>query len=362
MNDRIKQFRVGVVVLATSIIGGILTMLNGPTFTEWIPGLDKHYQVTIELPEAPGIGPDTPIRKNGLLIGRVGKIEDLQDHVALKADIDAGSLLYPNYRVRVSTTLLGDATIEFVTSPVAPGTPPVANGAVFTGTVAQNPMASIDKLQGQLQQMIDSLDIAGKEVGDLAKNINTAIGPNPEEGRIPKLLDTAEVSMNNLSQAAVTMNQFFGDPELKSAVREARMTMNDVRDVAKDIQGPIASIDRNLKNLEGFTEPLGQNGEQVAHSLIGALDGLSRIIEELTVLTEAVNNREGTIGQLIHNPQVYNNLNRLLCNSNQVVLQISGLTQRLRPVVEDARVFMDKIAREPGRIVSGAFANGPGIK
>ncbi len=205
-------------------------------------------------------------------------------------------------------------------------------------------------------------ETAGDEVGKLAKTVNEAIGPNPEAGRIPKLLDTAEVSMKNLSQAAETMNKFFGDPELMSTVREARMTMNDVRDVAQKVQAPIDSIDRNLKNLEGFTEPLGRNGEQVAHSLIDALNGLSRVVEELTVLTEALNNRNGTIGRLIHDPAVYDNLNRLLCNSNQVVLQISGLTQRLRPVVEDARVFMDKIAREPGRVVSGAFSNSPGIK
>jgi len=362
MNDRIKQFRVGVVVLATSIIGGILVMLNGPAFTEWIPGIEKHYQVTIELREAPGIGPDTPIRKNGLLIGRVADIEDLQDHVALKANIDSGRLLYPNYRVQVRTTLLGDATVEFVAMPVAPGTPPVGAGAVFIGTVAPSPMDAIIDLQDDLQTMIISLRTAGDEVGELAKTVNAAIGPDPEVGRVPKLLNQAQESMVNLSRAAETFDKFFGDPELMSTVREARMTMNDVRDVANKVQAPIESIDRNLKNLEGFTEPLGRNGEQVSASLIDALKGLSGIVEELTVLTEALNNREGTIGQLIHNPQVYDNLNRLLCNSNQVVLQISGLTQRLRPVVEDARVFMDKVAREPGRVVSGAFSNSPGIK
>jgi phospholipid/cholesterol/gamma-HCH transport system substrate-binding protein len=362
MNDRIKQFRVGVVVLATSLIGGILVTLNGPALTGWIPGVDKHYQVTIELPEAPGIGPDTPIRKNGLLIGRVADIEDLQDHVAVKANIDAGRLLYQNYGVQVRTTLLGDATVEFITAPVAPGTPPVASGAVFQGTVAPNPMTAITDLQGDMKSMIDSLKKAGDEVSKLAETVNTAIGEEAEPGRVPKLLDTAEKSMADLSRAAETFDKFFGDPELMSTVREARMTMNDVRDVATKVQSPIESIDRNLKNLEGFTEPLGRNGEQVSTSLIDALSGLSRIVEELTVLTEALNNREGTIGQLIHNPQVYNNLNLLLCNSNQVMLQISGLTQRLRPVVDDARVFMDKIAREPGRVVSGAFSNSPGIK
>jgi phospholipid/cholesterol/gamma-HCH transport system substrate-binding protein len=130
--------------------------------------------------------------------------------------------------------------------------------------------------------------------------------------------------------------------------------MNDVRDVAKSVQQPIAAIDRNLKNLEGLTEPLGRNGQQVSNAIIDGLSGLSKIVEELTVLTESLNSREGTIGRLIHDPAVYDNLNRLLCNSNQVVLRINDLTLRLRPIVDDVRIFTDKIAREPGRIVGGA--------
>ena len=362
MNDRIKQFRVGVVVLATSIIGAILVTLNGPTSTEWIPGLDKHYQVTIELPQAPGIGPNTPVRKNGLLIGRVADGEDKQDHVAVTANIDAGSLLYPSYHVRVRTTLLNDATLEFITRPVAPGTPPVGSGAVFTGKVAPSPMDAIIDMQDDLQVMIGSLQTAGDEVSKLAKTVNEAIGPDPEKGRVPKLLDTVEQSMADLSRAAKTFDKFFGDPELMSTVREARLTMGDVRDVAEAVQSPIEAIDRNLKNLEGLTEPLGRNGEQVAASLIDGLNGLSKIVEELTVLTESLNSRDGTIGRLIHDPAVYDNLSQLLCNSNQVVLKIYDLTLRLRPIVDDARVFTDKIAREPGRVVSGAFSDGPGIK
>jgi phospholipid/cholesterol/gamma-HCH transport system substrate-binding protein len=168
------------------------------------------------------------------------------------------------------------------------------------------------------------------------------------------LLDTAEKSMADLSRAAATFDKFFGDPELMSAIREARVTMNDVRDVAKSVQEPIAAIDRNLKNLEGLTEPLGRNGEQVATSLIDGLNGLARIVEDVTVLVDALNSRNGTIGRLIHDPAVYDNLNRLLCNSNQVVLRINDLTLKLRPIVDDVRAFTYKIGVEPGRFISGA--------
>jgi hypothetical protein len=36
-------------------------------------------------------------------------------------------------------------------------------------------------------------------------------------------------------------------------------------------------------------------------------------------------------------------------------VQINDLTLKLRPIVNDTRVFMDKVAREPGRVVTGGI-------
>jgi phospholipid/cholesterol/gamma-HCH transport system substrate-binding protein len=123
-----------------------------------------------------------------------------------------------------------------------------------------------------------------------------------------------------------------------------------------------AAVERNLTNLEGLTEPLGQKGDAMAEAVLGNLEGLSRVIEELTVLSEALNNREGSLGKIVHSPELYDNANRVLVNANHLILRLNDLSCRLRPAVEDARVFLDKVAREPGRIVGGALNTGPGIK
>ena len=124
--------------------------------------------------------------------------------------------------------------------------------------------------------------------------------------------------------------------------------MNDSRTV-------LQSAERNFKNLEAFTEPLGQKGPQVADTIVKAVDGLDQILDDLGAVARALNNREGTIGMLIHDPQFYENLNRLMFNANKVLADIDDLTFNLKPVVHDARIFMDKVATEPGRIISGAI-------
>jgi len=362
MNERVKQFRVGLVVLLTTIVGGAMVTLNSPEPREWVPWARGTYRITIELPEAPGIGPDTPVRKNGLLIGRVASIDELEDRVAVRADIEKNRTLYPQYTCQVRTTVLGDATIEFMSAPVPPGTPPLGDGAVVQGTVAGSPLEFISSLQGNLQRAADSLARAGDEVAKLAETVNGVFGEDGRDGRMAQLIERTEVAMDNFSRSSQTLEQFFSDVELKQALREGRVTMRDFRRAIDDFHTMAAAVERNLTNLEGLTEPLGQKGDAMAQAVLGNLEGLSRVIEELTVLSTALNNREGSLGKIVHSPELYDNANRVLVNVNHLILRLNDLSCRLRPAVEDVRVFLDKVAREPGRIVGGALNTGPGIK
>jgi phospholipid/cholesterol/gamma-HCH transport system substrate-binding protein len=57
----------------------------------------------------------------------------------------------------------------------------------------------------------------------------------------------------------------------------------------------------------------------------------------------------------MYNPDIYNELNAAAANVNE-------LTKRLRPIVEDVRIFTDKLARRPGIILRDAVKPGSGTK
>jgi phospholipid/cholesterol/gamma-HCH transport system substrate-binding protein len=71
--------------------------------------------------------------------------------------------------------------------------------------------------------------------------------------------------------------------------------------------------------------------------------------------SRALNSREGSLGQMINNPELYNNL-------SQAAENINKLTRELQPVICNAKVFTDKIARHPGVIITDGLKPGPGIK
>lgn len=402
MNERQMQFRVGLVVFATMIVGFVLAGLSGPMTFGWLPFGRSKYQIGIEVPEAPGVDTNTPVRKNGILIGRVKAIEDKDGGVLLKAEIDGNRPLFSDFEPHIRTTVLGDATIDFLSRQPAAGAQPVADGTIFRGRVDPNPFDSLGQL-GDLKEEFgkasQSLAQAGDEVSKLAKRVNQAFGDETgqTDGRVTRLMETTERAMGQFATTMAAFNEILGDgpvdgaqpgvnpmppgvqpmpngqpqgaqaqgaqglasgqqmrqklrqglDELPDAIHEFRITMRDSRTV-------LQSAERNFKNLEAFTEPLGQKGPQVTDSIIKAVDGLDRLISDLGEVARALNNREGTVYKLLHDPQVYENVNRLIFNANTVLCDVQQFLFTLKPVVHDARIFMDKVATEPGRIINGA--------
>jgi phospholipid/cholesterol/gamma-HCH transport system substrate-binding protein len=124
----------------------------------------------------------------------------------------------------------------------------------------------------------------------------------------------------------------------------------------KGIGTTIDTADRNLRNLEGLTRPLGERGEGMVASIDKTIGRLDEVISQAVAFTRALNESQGTLGKLVRDPQVYDDLAQAADNVNR-------LTRELRPIVNDVRVFTDKIARHPEQLgVKGALDRRPGLK
>jgi phospholipid/cholesterol/gamma-HCH transport system substrate-binding protein len=111
-----------------------------------------------------------------------------------------------------------------------------------------------------------------------------------------------------------------------------------------------------LKNLEGFTQPLGERGDELISKVDRGFERLDVLLAEFAELGKALNNPNGSLGQLLNKPDLYQHI-------NQAAENIDYLTRELRPILRDARVFTDKIARHPEELgVRGALHPSSGLK
>ena len=357
MDDRTLQFRVGVVVLSAILLTAILITLFGD-FPKW---LKKQKTFYVKFPQAPGVAEGTPVRKDGILIGRVEKHELLKPsgvRIAIMVDDDVE--ITENHVCRIKSTLLGDAMLEFI-----PGDKEelaqnlLLDGAEIDGRVVENPLDLMTDLGDDVKKALSSVTRAGDEIGKMSESFNKIL-KDTDEKQIKRILDDTEKMLKNFNQTLGSFSEtignlgkLFGDEDNRKKLQKGLAQVPDLitegRESIAHIERVTSQAETNLKNLEGFTKPLGQRGDQIARQIDSSLAQLNTVLSQLAEFSKKVNNNQGTLGELVHNPELYNRLNAAAAN-------IEAISKQLRPIVNDARVFTDKIARDPGRLgVSGAI-------
>ncbi len=370
MSDRKVETRVGAVVLFTLGFLGLLLVLNNPVASPFGKGKKEIY---VLLDKAPGVGINTPVRKDGIPIGYVSAIKSDADGVTLTARIDQDVPIYMSDTCTVEpSSIFGDAVVQFSRGERVG--PPVELSAATTiiGTALPDPINALTKMQADLGPAVQQLGEAGEKVAILADKINIALGEDIGQQRIQSVMDRLAVALDDFSRVMKGVDEILGDQELRGNIRsaiddipvlvaEARQAVGEARTVLGNAGNSIENIDRvvvsaenNLRNIEGLTEPLGQRGEQLSELIITSIENIDVLTGDLSKFAYALNNSDGTIARLVREPELYDNVNQVVKNVNIVVTRVYQQIQDLRPIMDDIRVFTDKIARNPGSIVRGA--------
>ena len=396
------QFRVGVVVLGVFLIAGFMTLL----FNHFQV---KSYTIYVDFASAPGIAPGTPIKSSGVLIGRVESVtlqtDKPEQSVRVTAEIESKYKIRHDQTLQLSSGLLGDSELDVVTIPTTkpqspppviepstrpetparpttsggpslrvttvaqlqavppppppPPTTPVQPGETIQGTVGGTPVQEFAKLESDMSKVSASLSAASDEVRQLAHNVNGMLG-NGDPDRLKRLVDKTEASMDAMQRTLNDVDKIVGDPQMQSNMKKS---LNDLPETLHQMQQSFVAIqkttalaDDNLKNLEGVTRPLSEQGEQMIHHAHQSIRELDELLGQMAQFSRGLNSSQGTLGQLINSPELYQQLTEAASNINDI-------THRLQPILNDVRDFTDKIARHPEVLgVRGAIERSPGIK
>ena len=371
MDERVMQFRVGVMFLATLIITAILLVMFGK-----LPRLIGNYPVQIRFDNAAGVASGTPVRKSGVLIGRVKDVQlsEKDTKVLVTADIQVDKKIYPNEKPYIVRDLLGDTAMVFAPpAGQAPSGDPVAPDAVFEGMVSDDPTGlkrALDKPINTVQETGQALKEASVQLGAAARRVEDILDVNTQKDVQSVLRDSA-VSLK-------TIRQMLGNEEnqekLSQAVQKLPDTLDSMNATFKatdetlrkftersktdgktPIERMVGTIEMTERTLRKFSEPRAPGEVAPADQIAEAMANINEITTLMRSVVVRIEKGEGSLGALMNDRELYNHLNHAARNMEE-------LTQKLKPIVDDARVISDKIARHPGVILRDAVKPGPGIK
>lgn len=384
MNDQGYKFGVGVLVVASMVIAVILILFFGaaPNF------FANRYDVTVRFDSAPGVGTDTPVRKNGVAIGRVKSIKLLDKGVDLTLELDGQYTVRAGEQPRIAkgSFITGDAVVELIQpdarqllarfdgtggSPVdgvldqnerTVADQPLKAGDFYSGgIVVPDPMDALMNMQQSVAQTLGSIETAGNQVTALAGDVRKMIGSG--DGELGRITRKAEQTIDNLNTTLASVNRIINDPRigntletinqrLPQIINEAEGVMQQTASTLKAFEGVGREATKTMQNVESFTKPFADQGDDFVNEAKRSIENLNGLVADLrqlsgraNTLMTRVNNGQGTLSRLIDDDQLYYSVVNTLNN-------IEVVTRRLQPVIEDARVFSDKVAREPSSLIN----------
>lgn len=288
-----KELKAGIIALfAIALLVTGVNFLKGYSFF----GGDDEY--TAYFPNSGGLGPATSVYLNGVIVGKVLTVDynsagDSLSKVKVVFTINDSKLRIPKGSVIEigSFDLFNKGILLSFAADISKGY--YSEKDKIYGTVAADMMSQVKAYADPITQKLQAL------VGNVDKTITSLKG----------FWDTTATS------------------EIQGSLKELKVAIHKFGDLAVDVEGLVESekikLSRIMSNVESITGNLKASNEKVS-KMVGNFEKISEdlvssdfkktisnanaTLEKLNTTITSINNGEGSIGKLLKDEQLYNEL------------------------------------------------------
>jgi len=335
MNQDRSELRVGIFVTTALLIGGALIFAFGGQSSLFAS--KTAFETVFE--NVDGLRPGSPVQVAGIEAGNVERIEFGEDgrvHAYILVQDDAASFIRAGSAATIgSNGLLGDQLIDITVgqgdrldeNDVIP-TSELSLLSSFlgdTGDDAEGLVRDARRAMGSLADTLDDEQVQS-DVRDIVHNLNQITSMvNENDSTVRRLLTDPEMA-DDVQEALVSLRDT--SSELNRTVRGVRRIVGEVEhgdgSAHQIIYGP--ELTRVLVNAAGAVGEVGtilrdiRTGDNNAHEILygdeagNLISNLTEMSADMRAIVADVRAGRGTIGGLLVDPSIYEDVKRLVGN------------------------------------------------
>lgn len=161
---------------------------------------------------------------------------------------------------------------------------------------------------------------------------------------------------NKKNANAILKNVNAGSEDLTKTIRLAAILLDRAEGTLKELNGRLAEAKGLIANLDKASKPIAEGAEPIMKNIALAAENLSKTLIDARSALAAFNKSDGTVGKILNDPLLYNQLVDAASNLNRTLT-------RAEKIAKDLEVFADKVARKPEVIgIGGALRPSTGLK
>ena len=401
METQRQEFRIGIMVLACLVSLTMMTVIFGKRSSISFGGEESTIQVRFQ--RAPGIKRNVSVYKNGIQIGKVTRVELVNNdrEVEVTISLDRNRKIYTDEQCRVQQSLImGDSSLEFVKRLNFTGEIKEIDPAIpLVGVDSSDFMSGFNNIEGDLSRAIQNVAEAAEHIGTFVERINNVIGSPDEfkawQDNFGAVVEETRETMASIKQTTDGISRFVNDPEIQNNVRkviadlpgiidhsrtlieESTLFVNDTRVFVQDartlIEKGSASMDNLTDGLEKITRTLDvitKIAAQVEDDVPEIVTAVKRsavrlegLFSELTLVVENFRQADGTVKRLIRDPEAYEKILATLDNVERITEEIDWMLRvDVKPITHNVKVLTDKAARDPAIFIRNLLQKEPPVK
>jgi phospholipid/cholesterol/gamma-HCH transport system substrate-binding protein len=298
-----KEFRIGFLfILATAILVWGFSFLKNKNI------LYKERVLVAVYKNVNGLNPSNPIFINGVKVGQVGKV---YFDPSLNGDIIVELIFTDKFPVpRHSTArifsedLMGSKAVEILLGP--------GPGNAITGDTLQADIET--SLKDAVNQQILPLKLKAE---DLLSSIDTMVVA--VQGIFNKdALADLNASIRSIRQTMRNLESTTQNLDTLVLLQSSRLAsiLYNIDMITRNLNNNSNAITRVIGNLASLSDTLAQA------NIAGVIQNIDKTFSNLASVMARVNNGEGTLGMLINDDKLYNDLNKAVLELNTLIEDI----------------------------------------
>lgn len=290
------------VILGISVLTALAILIFGIDFLKGVNVFKptNYYVTTFENVE--GLTVSAPVTVGGFKIGQVSEIEydyAHPGHINVEMSLDAEFKVPRGTRAVLTTDLLGTASIVLELSQ---STQYVACGGHIEGVQAGGMMDAVGQMLPKVESTLPKVDSALVKVDTLLTDLDNVV-TDPAVAQtlqnISSLTGTLDATATQLNKLVATLPAMAGD--------------------IQTITGNLAQTSQDLKTLMA-------NANQLP--LDSVMTSVQSSMDNINALTRQLNDPNSTVGQLLNDPRLYNNLNNTVSSLDSLFVDIKKNPKR----------------------------------
>ncbi|MEM9645857.1 MAG: mammalian cell entry protein, partial [Planctomycetota bacterium] len=222
--------------------------------------------------------------------------------------------------------------------------------------------ATIRELTSEAIRTLEEFQGAIRDVRSIVSDPQIRSNLESSIEKVPQFIDEATVTLRSAGETFKSFEKV--GTQFEDVGKQFEQVGVTAEEAINNVQGNVDSaftrFDNTLQSLEGtfeniekFSDPLGERGGELVGQVLDSLESLDLAAREIQGVGKMINQSDGSIRRLFEDDELYFDVLRTIEN-------VEMATAKLRPIMDDVRIFSNKIARDPRQLgIRGVIQNRP---